>query len=125
VQRKCCQSHHWSGAWLPPSVLKKSKLTQLFTNLGASGYSTIAHTGSAMLELTTKLTASSENDQGRSRPRIGSRREYDQARENAEERTTLTAANDLAIRRALEASGIMFIDANGGGPGVRLRKRQH
>ena len=38
--------------------------------------------------------------------------------------TSLTAANDLAIRRALESAGIEFIDENGGGPGVRLRKRQ-
>ena len=29
-----------------------------------------------------------------------------------------------AIRRALENAGIEFIDENGGGPGVRLRKRQ-
>jgi hypothetical protein len=36
--------------------------------------------------------------------------------------TSLTAANDLAIRRALEAAGVEFIDENGGGPGVRLRK---
>jgi transcriptional regulator with XRE-family HTH domain len=28
-----------------------------------------------------------------------------------------------AIQRALERSGIEFIDENGGGPGVRLRKR--
>jgi predicted transcriptional regulator len=28
------------------------------------------------------------------------------------------------IRSALEKSGIEFIDENGGGPGVRLRKRQ-
>jgi hypothetical protein len=35
----------------------------------------------------------------------------------------MTAANDLAIRRALEAAGIEFIDGNGGGPGVRLRQR--
>ncbi|MGB7102689.1 MAG: hypothetical protein WBD95_28500, partial [Xanthobacteraceae bacterium] len=28
------------------------------------------------------------------------------------------------IRAALEAGGIEFIDENGGGPGVRLRKRQ-
>ena len=28
------------------------------------------------------------------------------------------------IRTALEAAGIEFIDENGGGPGVRLRKRQ-
>ena len=30
----------------------------------------------------------------------------------------------LAIRRALETGGIEFIEENGGGPGVRLRKRQ-
>lgn len=29
------------------------------------------------------------------------------------------------IRNALSAGGIEFIDENGGGPGVRLRKRQH
>jgi predicted transcriptional regulator len=28
-----------------------------------------------------------------------------------------------ALRRALETAGIDFIDENGGGPGVRLRKR--
>jgi transcriptional regulator with XRE-family HTH domain len=28
------------------------------------------------------------------------------------------------IRRALEAAGVAFIDENGGGPGVRLRKGQ-
>ena len=38
--------------------------------------------------------------------------------------TSLTSANDRAIRRALEAAGVEFIDENGGGPGVRLRKRQ-
>jgi transcriptional regulator with XRE-family HTH domain len=27
------------------------------------------------------------------------------------------------FRRALEAAGVEFIDENGGGPGVRLRKR--
>jgi transcriptional regulator with XRE-family HTH domain len=27
------------------------------------------------------------------------------------------------IRRALESAGVEFIDENGGGPGVRLRKR--
>ena len=36
----------------------------------------------------------------------------------------MTAANDLAIKRALENAGVEFIDENGGGPGVRLRKRQ-
>ena len=34
----------------------------------------------------------------------------------------MTAANDLAVRRALEFAGVEFIDENGGGPGVRLRK---
>ena len=42
--------------------------------------------------------------------------------EVAESGTSLTTANDLAIRRALEAAGVEFIDENGGGPGVRLRK---
>jgi hypothetical protein len=40
------------------------------------------------------------------------------------EKTSMTAANDLAVRRALEAAGVEFIDENGGGPGVRLRRRQ-
>jgi hypothetical protein len=35
--------------------------------------------------------------------------------------TSLTIANEAAIRRALEHAGVEFIDANGGGPGVRLR----
>lgn len=29
-----------------------------------------------------------------------------------------------AIRAALEAAGVVFIDQNGSGPGVRLRERQ-
>jgi predicted transcriptional regulator len=29
-----------------------------------------------------------------------------------------------AIRRAFEIAGVEFIDENGGGPGVRLKKRQ-
>jgi uncharacterized protein with HEPN domain len=36
--------------------------------------------------------------------------------------TSMTAANDIAVRRALESAGVEFIDENGGGPGVRLRK---
>jgi hypothetical protein len=39
-----------------------------------------------------------------------------------EEQTSMTAPNDLAVRRALEVAGVEFIDENGGGPGVRLRK---
>ena len=42
--------------------------------------------------------------------------------EVAEGQTTLTTPNDLAIRRALETAGVDFIDENGGGSGVRLRK---
>jgi hypothetical protein len=42
--------------------------------------------------------------------------------ELAIEETSMTVANDLAVRRALEAAGVEFIDENGGGPGVRLRK---
>jgi hypothetical protein len=41
--------------------------------------------------------------------------------EVVDEETSLTAANELAIRRALEAGGVEFIDENGGGPGVRLK----
>jgi ribosome-binding protein aMBF1 (putative translation factor) len=44
--------------------------------------------------------------------------------ELAEDETSLTVANDLAVRRAFEAAGVEFIDENGGGPGVRLRKRR-
>jgi hypothetical protein len=42
--------------------------------------------------------------------------------ELADSETSMTAANDVAVRRALEAAGVEFIDENGGGPGVRLRK---
>src|SRR5262249_51391667 len=35
--------------------------------------------------------------------------------------TKLTRANDHAIRRTLENAGVEFIDAEKGGPGVRLR----
>jgi hypothetical protein len=45
--------------------------------------------------------------------------------ELAEDETSLTVSNDLAVRRALEAAGVVFIDEDGGlGPGVRLRKPQ-
>ena len=44
--------------------------------------------------------------------------------ELTEDETSMTTANDLAVRRALETAGVEFIDENGGGPGVRLRKRQ-
>ena len=40
-----------------------------------------------------------------------------------ENETTMTAANNSAVRRALEGAGVEFIDENGGGPGVRLRNR--
>jgi transcriptional regulator with XRE-family HTH domain len=43
--------------------------------------------------------------------------------ELAEHHTSMTAANDLSIRRALETAGVEFIEENGGGPGVRLKKR--
>ncbi len=36
----------------------------------------------------------------------------------------VTLPNESAIRRALEAAGIVFIEANGGGEGVRFRKPQ-
>jgi hypothetical protein len=42
--------------------------------------------------------------------------------ELAESETSMTMANDLAVRRALELAGVDFIDENGGGSGVRFRK---
>jgi transcriptional regulator with XRE-family HTH domain len=42
--------------------------------------------------------------------------------ELTEGQTSLTAANDLAIRHALEAAGVEFIAENGGGAGVRLHE---
>jgi transcriptional regulator with XRE-family HTH domain len=42
--------------------------------------------------------------------------------ELVEDQTSMTAANDIAVRKALEAAGVEFIDENGGGPGVRLRE---
>lgn len=36
---------------------------------------------------------------------------------------TMTQANQAAIRAALERGGVLFIDQNGNGPGVRLRDR--
>ena len=35
----------------------------------------------------------------------------------------LTMANLAAIRAALEAAGVVFIDQNGNGPGVRMKNR--
>jgi hypothetical protein len=42
--------------------------------------------------------------------------------ELSEGETSMTAANDAAVRRALETAGVEFIDQNGGGAGVRLRE---
>ena len=44
--------------------------------------------------------------------------------ELGDRQTSMTAPNDLAIRRAFELAGVEFIEENGGGLGVRLRKRQ-
>jgi hypothetical protein len=42
--------------------------------------------------------------------------------ELTESQTALTRVNDRVLRRTLEEAGVEFIDENGGGPGVRLRK---
>jgi hypothetical protein len=39
--------------------------------------------------------------------------------------TKLTRVNDHAIRRTLEAAGVEFIDAEVGGPGVRLSRSRN
>jgi hypothetical protein len=44
--------------------------------------------------------------------------------ELADHDTSMTTANELAVRRALEAAGVEFINENGGGPGVRLHHRK-
>ena len=44
--------------------------------------------------------------------------------EVSEDKTSLTIPNNSAIRTSLEIAGVEFIDENGGGPGVRLRKHQ-
>ena len=46
-----------------------------------------------------------------------------QRSEKTEGEPQITKANLAAIRAALEAAGVEFIPENGGGPGVRLRKR--
>jgi transcriptional regulator with XRE-family HTH domain len=38
--------------------------------------------------------------------------------------TVPRASTTTAIRRALETAGVLFIDQNGNGPGVRLRDRE-
>jgi hypothetical protein len=42
--------------------------------------------------------------------------------EMADGEPSMTEANKEAIRTAIEKVGVEFIDENGGGPGVRLRK---
>ena len=44
--------------------------------------------------------------------------------ETLEGEIPVTAVNETAIRKALEAAGVEFIDENGGGAGVRLRERK-
>jgi hypothetical protein len=38
--------------------------------------------------------------------------------------TTAHMSTVAGLRKSLETAGVEFIDENGGGPGVRLRKRQ-
>jgi ribosome-binding protein aMBF1 (putative translation factor) len=45
--------------------------------------------------------------------------------ELSEAKTSMTTANDLAVRRALENAGVQFIDENGEGAGVRLKKKRN
>jgi len=43
--------------------------------------------------------------------------------EAAEGEPPITLANADALRTVLEAAGVMFVDENGGGAGVRLKKK--
>jgi hypothetical protein len=42
--------------------------------------------------------------------------------EGEDGKTSLTAANETALRAAFEAAGVVLVAENGDGPGVRLRK---
>ena len=42
--------------------------------------------------------------------------------ELVERETSMTTAHDSAVGPTLETAGVEFVDGNGGGPGVRLRK---
>ena len=53
----------------------------------------------------------------------GCRSNLDRLARMTETETSLTAANDLAIRRALEAAGFEFIDEHCGGPVFALESR--
>jgi hypothetical protein len=44
--------------------------------------------------------------------------------ELTEKHTTMTTANDLAVRRALESAGVEFIDENGGWPWSPIPKAE-
>lgn len=46
-----------------------------------------------------------------------------QRAETADDGPAITRANLAAIRVALEGAGVIFVDPNGDGPGVRLRKQ--
>jgi hypothetical protein len=45
--------------------------------------------------------------------------------ELADQETSMTAPNDTAVRLALEAAGVEFIDHNGAGQGVRFAQQRH
>ena len=45
-------------------------------------------------------------------------------RAESEREVSVSEATYDAIRRALEKAGVIFIEENGEGPGVRLRKRK-
>jgi hypothetical protein len=55
---------------------------------------------------------------------LGNRTVPDESRASALRRLGGRHETGSKIRLALETAGIEFIDENGGGPGVRLRKRQ-
>jgi hypothetical protein len=76
-----------------------------------------------IIEMSAATTAWALHFPERGRSILHENRQHDQT-ELAEDRTSLTVANDLAVRRALEAAGVEFIDEDGGGPGVRLRERR-
>jgi hypothetical protein len=52
-------------------------------------------------------------------------RDADRRAQLSDGETSMTAANDLAVRRTLEVAGVEFIDENGGGPDLTIRNLRY
>jgi hypothetical protein len=71
----------------------------------------------------SELRAFYEVERSRSRPPVDFGRRYHQTCRACRGGGRADARHELAIRRALEGAGVLFIEENGGGPGVRLHEQ--